>query len=128
MSEETVETNKFESRPQDQGVDLNNLPGPPWTPATLGDLFYKLADICGAGDLRTARNPALDPRGFGIGRAKRLIRLLDATGDKAEALLAEGEALQATIDAQLPLPQGTPRAQGAAPLRPAKTVRRTRTF
>lgn len=129
MSEETVEQQqRFESRDSDRGVDLSDLPGPPWTPAAIGDLFYTLADICGAGDLRTARNPALDPRSFGAGRAKRLIRLMDATGEEAEALLAEGAALQAMIDATLPQPAGTPRQGGAPPLRPAKTVKRTRTF
>lgn len=160
----------FETRPSDCGIDLNNLPAAPWTPLKIGEIFYSLCIVAGAGDQRGRRNPSLDPRQFASGRLRRILQLkglkiqpstiqviekgqivertmtpeevinwyeINYPGDEEtrraqfeemERLTHEAFALQASIDAKLPAPEGTPRHPGAEPLRPGKTVRKTRTF
>lgn len=110
--------------PRDGVIDVNNLPAIPWTRDALGvSVFRALAEVAGVGDLQDhQRNPSLDPRTFGESRAKRLIRLANAKGVQAQALLEEGKALQARIDATLPAIKGRPRKAGAPPLSPAKTT------
>ena len=126
MPEETTATNDDLLRrdPADGAIDINDLPALPWTRQALGvELFTRLAMVAGVGDLQGhQRNPSLDPRTFGESRAKRLIRISDARGERAAALLAEGRALQARIDATLPAVTGKPRQPGAPALRPAKTT------
>lgn len=110
--------------PTDGDVDVNNLPALPWTRQALGtETFRQLAIVAGVGDLQGhQRNPSLDPRSFGLSRAKRLIRIESAQGERAAQLLAEGQELQARIDGALPAIQGKPRQPGAPTLRPAKTT------
>ncbi len=110
--------------PADGAIDINNLPALPWTRESLGvELFGRLAIVAGVGDLQGhQRNPSLDPRSFGLSRAKRLIRIGNAQGERAAALLAEGQKLQERIDGALPAIQGKSRQPGAPPLRPAKTT------
>lgn len=127
----------------DQGIDVNNLPAPPWTPANLGADFYKLAQICGAGDIQILRNPSLDPRSFGRGRANRIAELLglkraalptdpnykvleEERQANIEMLYEEGERLQQKINAGLPTPQGTPRTPGAPAMGKGGVFRRLR--
>lgn len=120
----------IQSGQYDEGLDLNNLPAPPWTPENLGrEVFDKLAIVSGAGHSGMKQiGLSLDPRTFGRSRAKRLIKLTNATEERAEALYAEGHKLQELIDEMLPPRAGTQRAAGAPPLRPSPTVKRTRTF
>lgn len=120
----------FVTGPYDEGLDLNDLPEPPWTPESLGrEMFDKLAIVSGSGDRAMKQiGLSLDPREFGRCRAKRLIKLTSAAGAEADVLMEEGRRLQALIDATLPPPAGTPRRPGAPPLRPSQTVRRTRIF
>lgn len=73
----TPKARKIESTEFDYGVDLNNLPPAPWTPLALGELFWDLSEICGAGIDPNQRNPSLDPRTFARGRMKRMLRLLN---------------------------------------------------
>jgi hypothetical protein len=120
----------FAASPHDLGLNMNDLPPPPWTPEILGDdLFFRLAEVCGAGDRSMRQHGlSLDPRSFGRGRASRLARLESATPERRAELFAEGEVLQAIIDSMMPAPAGTPRNPDAPPLRGAKMVRRVRTF
>lgn len=123
MPEPTL-SNELRRDPLDGVININDLPAVPWTREALGTaVFRALADVAGVGDLQDhQRNPSLDPRTFGESRAKRLIRISGATGERARQLLAEGRELQARIDQTLPAIQGTPRRAGAPPLRPARTT------
>lgn len=135
MSQEPTQTSEaqataqpgFQRDPNDGPIDVNNLPPIPWTREELGvELFKQLATVAGVGDLQDhQRNPSLDPRSFGMSRAKRLIRLNNVKGHAAQAYLDEGRRLQAAIDAQLPAIRGKQRKAGAPSLRPARTTRRT---
>lgn len=123
-----AESGQISGGPHDMGLDLMRLPAPPWTPSNLGEVFYHLALVCGAGNLRGQRNPSLDPRTFGRGRAARLISILpDGEARRAE-LMAEGERIQAIINQMLPAPAGSPRDPRAEPLRPSTTTRRSRRY
>lgn len=117
---------QFESSSWDQGLDVNNLPPAPWTKAKLGrDLFNKLSAITGAS---TPTAKSLSPRSFGHSRAVVIIqrRGLDrpidddeaaeaARQEKVKAILAEGDRLQAAIDATLPPIKGKGRDPRAMP-------------
>lgn len=119
----SIELAAVEPSPYDEGLDLINLPAPPWTYEALGPaLFKKLSRVTGVGDLSRQTNPSLDPRSFGMARAKLLIRVGRKRGDEAAALMAEGRRLQAIIDAKLPPRSGTPRKPGAPPLSAATTT------
>lgn len=115
---------EFEPDDYDGEIDVNNLPALPWTREALGaDLFRELARVAGVGDLQDhQRNPSLDPRSFGLSRAKYLIGRYRLEGAVADAYLNEGAALQEAIDELLPKISGTPRNPSAKPLRPAKTT------
>ena len=119
---------KFETDDYDEGLDVNSLPGLPWTREALGEpLFTQIATVAGAGGgghaFRRQQNPSIDPRSFGTGRAKRLIQLygLKKGSEQAQAYIDEGLALQEAIDEQLPMVKGRPRNPNAKPLRPAET-------
>lgn len=113
----------FKRYPSDGSIDVNNLPSIPWTRDALGaDTFRDLCIASGAGDFGTRqRNPSLDPRSFGLSRAKHLARINNATGPAALPYLQEGARLQETIDASLPPITGKPRRPGAPSLTPAAT-------
>lgn len=119
-----IDAPAFKRDPADGAIDINDLPPIPWTRSVLGaPLFRGLAMVAGVGDLQDhQRDPSLDPRSFGLSRAKRLIRLYNAEGPVAQAYFDEGVRLQAAIDATLPPVQGSPRKPGAPPLTPAKTT------
>lgn len=123
----------FEVDDYDEGLDVNSLPGLPWTREALGEpLFTQIATVAGAGGgghtFQRQRNPSLDPRSFGTGRAKRLIALygLKPGSEQAKAYLQEGLALQEAINEQLPAVKGTPRNPTATPLKPTTTTTRER--
>lgn len=110
----------------DGNINIADLPPLPWTRAAVGEeQFNQLALAAGAGDLKNQRNPSLDPRSFGISRAKRIIREYGLTGEDAKAVTEEGAEIQKQIDAQLPQPKGTRRRAGAPSLSPSKTTLRT---
>lgn len=119
----------------DGEIEITDLPPIPWTRASLGPkVFNALARVVGAGDLKNQRNPSLDPRTFGISRARRLIQdaglatpLEDAEQESARQamvsqLLDQGAEIQKQLDAQLPARSGLSRRPGAPALTPAKTT------
>jgi hypothetical protein len=124
MSKETtLNIEAFERDPLDGEIDINNLPPAPWTRSALGEkLFADLARAAGVGIIpMTQRDPSLDPRSFGLSRAKRIIKNRKLTGEEAASCLKAGEELQRAIDLGLPPIKGKPRNPKAPPLRPART-------
>lgn len=140
VSEETpIKLTGIEGDELDGDIDISELPPLPWTRDNLGEEYFNgLALLMGAGELHNQRNPSLDPRTFGISRAKRLIEkggygkpLGDPSAEAerqkiVKQILAEGVEIQKQIDAQLPKPQGLKRKAGAPSLRPTKTTWRER--
>jgi len=119
---------RFEPDDYDEGLDVNALPALPWTKEALGEeVFSQLATVAGVGNLADHQlDPSLDPRSFGITRAKRLIRMHGLKGEQAQAYMEEGAALQEAIDEVLPPVRGTARNPTARPLKPARTVTKER--
>jgi hypothetical protein len=137
QSSQTIETAQaFIGAEYDHGLDLGNLPPAPWSKSALGlALLQKLATVAGVGDIpRGQRDPSIDPRSFGFSRAKRIIRLLnlhrpcDEIEDerlrraRCAEIFAEGERIQAALNAMLGPITGTPRNPRAPKLRPARTT------
>ncbi len=153
MSEklEIMNLTGFASDPLDEGLDVNALPYPPWQPRTVGLFtFKKLAAVMGCGE-SLAKNPTLDARTFGGGRANRQIALYGLTAEiqpvptgeggdttpgdykradeanverlaRLDAIKAEGQKLQDAINLCLPELAGTPRSERAQPLTPTKST------
>ena len=120
-----MSTTTYRRYPTDGVVDVNHLPDQPWSQDHLGvELFSAMASACGAGVSGSAVNPSLDARSWAISRAHRIIADQGLSGDDATVVLAEGEQLQAEIDATLPDSSGTPRAPGAPPLTGSTTTRK----
>ena len=155
MTETLTLATKFEADELDEGLDVNALPVPPWQLKELGSkLFKQLAAVMGAGESLN-KNPSLNPRTFGVGRANRQIYALGlereiaptATGPEKDFLpedytradeanvervreierrKAEGQRLQDAINDLLPPLEGTARNPNAKPLTPAKTTLKER--